>query len=135
MEGFAWFERFTYRYKWGMPRPRNVLIPALMCGMWLGYTSLYIVGADHSWMKTICVDNDNTVVSVQPHFYKDDPREQKRIDSDYRNYRLHDIVHSFYVAFRSYHTLERFAKKTGIRIFNSTPESFIDAFPRTSLPK
>ena len=133
-EGYGWLESLLYRSKLAMPRPRNVLVPALMTGIWLGYKDIYVVGADHSWMQTICVDDDNNVISVQPHFYKDDEREQKRVDTTYRNYRLHQIVHSFYVAFRSYHTLQRFAQKVGVEIYNSTPGSFIDAFPRKPLP-
>lgn len=134
-EGFAWLENFLYSRRLAMPRPRNVLVPALMCAIWSGYREICIVGADHSWMQTISVDDDNNVISVQPHFYKDDSKEQKRIDSAYRNYRLHDIVYSFSVAFRSYHTVERYARKKGIRVYNCTPSSFIDAFRRSSLTR
>lgn len=134
-EGFGPFLNFVYGHRLAMPRPRNVLIPALMNGIWLGYKDIYVVGADHSWMQTISVDSDNNVISVQPHFYKDDKREQQRVDSTYRGYRLHQIVHSFYVAFRSYHILQAFAKRRGITISNSTPSSFIDAFPRKPLPE
>ncbi len=133
-EGFGWFRNLVYSRRLAMPRPRNVLIPALMNGIWIGYKDLYIVGADHSWMQTISVDSDNNVISVQPHFYHDDKREQQRVDTTYRGYRLHQIVHSFYVAFRSYHTLQAFATTRSIHIYNSTPTSFIDAFPRRPLP-
>lgn len=132
-EGFQWFENAVYSHRLAMPRPRNILIPAIMCGIWLGYKEIYLTGADHSWMQTISVDENNNVISVQPHFYKDDKREQQRVDTTYRNYRLHDIVHSFYVAFRSYHTLAAFARHCHVDIFNSTPGSFIDAFPRRPL--
>lgn len=128
--GFKWFRNLVYGLKLAMPRPRNVLVPAIMCGIWSGYKTIYIAGADHSWMQTISVDSNNNVISVQPHFYKDDKREQQRVDTTYRNYRLHDIVYSFYVAFRSYHTVSDFAKTKGVKIFNSTPGSFIDAFER-----
>ena len=36
LEGFDSFERFAFRHRLGMPRPRNVLIPAIMCGIWAG---------------------------------------------------------------------------------------------------
>ena len=133
VEGYAWLERVAYNRRRGMPRPRNVLVPALMCGMWLGYKKIYIVGADHSWMQTISVDDANNVISVQPHFYKDDKGEQQRVDTAYRNYRLHDIVESFAIAFRSYHNVQRYAVSRGVEITNSTPCSFIDAFPRAPL--
>lgn len=133
-ESFGVIEKWLYNLRLAMPRPRNVLVPALMCGIWLGYKGIFITGADHSWMQTISVDDDNHVISVQPHFYKEKADEQKRVDNTYRNYRLHQIVESFAIAFRSYHTLQRYAKSRGIHIYNSTPDSFIDAFPRRRLP-
>jgi hypothetical protein len=133
VEGFASVERWAFKTRLAMPRPRNVLIPAIMAGIWLGYKELYIVGADHSWMQSIWVDEDNNVVSVQPHFYKDDAKEQRRVDSEYKGYRLHQIINSFYVAFKSYHLIERFAKSQGVKIYNATQGSYIDAFTRKPL--
>lgn len=133
VEGFQWLENAAYSAGWGMPRPRNVLIPAIMIAILLGYKEIYIAGADHSWMKTLSVDEQNRVVSVQPHFYKDNDDEKARVTSVYTNYRLHDIVNSFYVAFKAYHDIARYAQSHDIRIYNSTPESFIDAFERRPL--
>lgn len=134
LEGYEGIEHALYGMHLGMPRPRNVLIPALMCGIWMNFKTIYIVGADHSWMQTISVDDDNNVISVQPHYYKDGDGERRRVDTAYRNYRLDQIVESFAIAFRSYHRLQRYATKKGVEIFNSTPGSFIDAFPRHRLP-
>lgn len=133
-EGFGWFERLAYGRGLAMPRPRNVLIPAIMAAIASGYKEIYITGADHSWMETLRVDDENHTVSVQPHFYKDSEAEKTRSVTEYRGYHLHDIIYSFYVAFRSYHRLERFAAGAGIDIFNSTPGSYIDAFRRRPLP-
>ncbi len=135
LEGWQWLTHWAYSHRLGMPRPRNVLIPAIMAAAWLGYDTIYVAGADHSWMRTIAVDDHNNVISVQPHFYKDDASEQKRVDTTYRGYRLHDIVHSFYVAFRSYHLLQAWARRRHIDIFNVTPGSYIDAFDRKNLDR
>lgn len=135
LEGWQWLTHWAYSHRLGMPRPRNVLIPAIMTAAWLGYDTIYVAGADHSWMRTIAVDDHNNVISVQPHFYKDDASEQKRVDTTYRGYRLHDIVHSFYVAFRSYHLLQAWARRRHIDIFNVTPGSYIDAFDRKNLDR
>jgi hypothetical protein len=67
---------------------------------------------------------------VQPHFYKEDEREQSRVVSVYRNVKLHEVIYSFYVAFRSYHEIASYANYCGITIYNITPNSYIDAFPR-----
>ena len=134
VEGFRALSERVYSSGLGMPRPRNVLIPALMIAVWKGYGTVYVAGADHSWMKTISVTDDNEVVSVQPHFYADSGHEEARVRHEYRGYRLHQIVESFAVAFRSYHDIAGFASRRGVRIVNVTPGSFIDAFERGALP-
>lgn len=132
-EGFDFLEDMAFSRALAMPRPRNVLIPAIMCAISAGYKNIYVAGADHSWMETIRVTDENHVVSVQPHFYADSKAELKRSETEYKGYHLHDILLSFYIAFRSYHSLQRFAKKKGINIYNCTPGSYIDAFERKSL--
>lgn len=134
VEGFRWFENAAYSRGLAMPRPRNVLIPAIMVALQAGFKEIYLTGADHSWLETIRVNERNEVVSVQPHFYTDTKEETLRSVSEYRGYRLHDILRSFYTAFSSYHRLQHYALRYGITIINSTPGSYIDAFPRKSLP-
>lgn len=133
IEGFSQFTNFAYSHRLGMPRPRNVLIPSIMCAIWLGYSEIDIVGADHSWMQTIGVDDQNRIISVQPHFYRDSKSEQTRVNTEYAGYHLHQIVHSFYVAFKAYHDIAAYARHAGVAIYNATPVSFIDAFPRHRL--
>lgn len=133
LEGPTWFERLVYGARLGMPRPRNVLIPALMCAVWMGYRTVKVAGADHSWLRTLWVNDRNEVISVQPHFYKEDKKEEQRVRSEYTAYRLHQILYSFYVAFRSYDGVAMFARSRGVRIVNVTPDSFIDAFDRGKL--
>jgi hypothetical protein len=129
-EGWQWLRRKVYLAGRGMPRPRNVLIPAIMVAMQAGFRAIYIAGADHSWLRTLSVNDSNEVVSVQPHFYKEDEQEQSRVVSVYRNVKLHEVIYSFYVAFRSYHEIAQYASWRGTAIYNITPGSFIDAFPR-----
>lgn len=135
VEGAKWLERMAYKSRRGMPRPRNVLIPSIMIGIWLGFHDIYVTGADHSWMKTIRVNEQNEVISEQPHFYKDNDHELNRIRVDYLHRPLHEVVQSFYVAFKAYHQIQRFAQSVKVAIYNSTPGSFIDAFTRKPLPK
>ena len=116
-----------------MPRPRNVLIPSIMLAIAAGFKRIYIAGADHSWMKTISVNDNNEVVSIQPHFYKENEQEKKRVNTEYMHYPLHQIVYSFYVAFKSYFEIKAYADSIGTEIWNITPGSFIDAFPRKKL--
>ncbi len=130
VEGWQWLETVAYRSGLAMPRPRNVLIPAIMTAIRAGFSESYIAGADHSWLQSIWVTEDNEVVSVQPHFYKEDDDEKKRVVNEYKSYRLHQILESFKVAFESYHRIARYARRAGVKIYNSTPGSYIDAFER-----
>lgn len=115
-----------------MPRPRNVLIPSIMVGIREGYKEIYLCGADHTWTRTLSVDDENHVVSIQPHFYKDSGKELKRVATEYKNLHLHDVLGSMTIAFRSYFDVQAYARRRGVRILNATPGSMIDAFPRTS---
>lgn len=132
-EGFDSLCHAAFRSGRAMPRPRNVLIAAIMIAIKAGFRTIWLTGADHSWLHTIDVNDHNEVVSIQPHFYTDDKRELARSTSEYRGYRLHDILESFTVAFRSYHQIARFARAQGVEIYNATPGSFIDAFDRRPL--
>lgn len=132
-EGFDTLCHAAFRSGRAMPRPRNVLIAAIMIALKAGFNTVWLTGADHSWLRTIEVNEQNEVVSVQPHFYQDDKRELARSTAEYIGYRLHDILNSFTVAFRSYHQIARYASACGVHIYNATPGSFIDAFERRNL--
>lgn len=131
--GWKWLMKFLYGRGLAMPRPRNVLVPSLMTAIREGYSSILLTGADHSWSKTLWVTDNNRVVSVQPHFYRDNEKERDRVESLYKDIHLHQIYESFSIAFRSYFAVKDYADSRGVEILNATPGSFIDAFPRTQL--
>lgn len=133
VEGFESVSNSIYKSRRGMPRPRNVLIPSIMIALWLGYKKIFIAGADHTWTKTLAVSDANEVISVQPHFYNDDKAELSRTATVYKNVRIHEILESFSIAFKAYHAIARYARRVGVKIYNVTPGSFIDAFERTTL--
>lgn len=129
-EGARPLRHLLYRRGWATPRPRNVLIASLMIALREGFRDIVIVGADHTWTQSLWVDDKNRVVSVQPHFYKDNEKELDRVAKEYEGYHLHDILGSMTIAFRSYHLIADYAASIGARIANATSGSFIDAFPR-----
>lgn len=130
IDGFKWLKHFLFSLGAGMPRPRNVMIPAIMEGIRLGYKKIYLCGADHSWTKTLDVDNENFVISIQPHFYEDNEEENKRVRETYKSLKLHDVLGSMTIAFRSYWEIAGYARKKRVEIINASPGSMIDAFPR-----
>lgn len=133
VEGFGWLTRLAYSSGRAMPRPRNVLIPAIMVGMLMGFKEICLIGADHSGIAALGVNENNEVVSGQTHYYKDNREENRRAESVYKGVHLHDILQSFHVAFKAYHQIADYAAARGVEIYNCTPGSFIDAFPRRRL--
>ncbi len=133
IEGWRWLSRLAFSLRLGMPRPRNVLIPSVMLGIWLEYREIYLVGADHSWTRNLSVDDENRVVTNLPHYYADNSHERERVKAVYADVRLHSLFLSYYVAFKAYHEIAWWARERGVCVYNSTPGSFIDAFERRSL--
>ncbi len=134
VEGFSWFRHLGYRYRLGMPRPHNVLIPSLMLAMQAEYKHIAIVGADHSWLAEISVDEENQVFVHQKHFYDQSTSEPKQMN-DYivRPRRLHEVLHKFYLSFRGYWEIKTYSEKKKIEIYNCSETSMIDAFERKPL--
>jgi hypothetical protein len=46
---------------------------------------------------------------------------------------LHEILSTMSLAFESYHILKKYADYKEVKILNSTPGSYIDAFERCSI--
>ena len=130
VEGSKKMSHFLFDCGLGMPRPRNVMIPAIMCAIRMGYKEIFLCGADHTWTKTLDVTPDNVVVSVQPHFYQDNEKEHSRVKETYKNIRLHEVLGSMATAFKSYCEIAQYAEKKGVSLINATPGSMIDAFKR-----
>lgn len=128
VEGFEWFAHKCYKLGWGMPRPRNVLIPSIMMGLAMSYNVIYVAGADHSWLKEIWVNDDNIVMEDLNHFY-----DKKGAEQYVSSKHLHDLLLSMHIAFKSYHDIKRYASKVNKQIYNITKGSYIDAFERKIL--
>ncbi|MDE6086039.1 MAG: hypothetical protein K2G40_06530, partial [Muribaculaceae bacterium] len=117
IEGWNSITNYAFDHKLGMPRPRNVLIPSIMLGAWMGFSNIYLAGADHSWTRTLSVAPDNRVITNLPHFYTDNEHELQRIDAVYTNHHLHDLFLSYHIAFKAYHEIQAWAIARNIHIY------------------
>ena len=136
IEGFSGFTNWALRLNLGLPRPHNVLIPAIKLATDLNYKEIFVVGADHSWLKDIYVGSDNLVYLSQKHFYDNNPAPEVMYDGTSNRVRtLADMLMKFVYSFQSYFVLKAYAESENINIYNATPESYIDAFERKALDK
>lgn len=143
VEGFTRINHWLYRLDLGMPRPHNVLIPAIFISIQLKFEKVYLAGADHSWLKYIQVDQNNQVLLNQKHFYENDqPETHDKSTSRFQpmyiggtktKRKLHEVLIKYVYSFRSYWELNRYAKSRGTKVLNTTSNSFIDAFERVKI--
>lgn len=133
IEGFTSFINFALNNNLGLPRPHNILIPSVKIATDLKFKNIYIWGADHSWFREIVISDDNDVYMNQKHFY-DHKTSKPELMKEYGGKKnLATVLYVFYNTFNSYYVLERYAKCKKVKIFNATPNSYIDAFERFEL--
>lgn len=133
VEGFESFKFALFKSNFGMPRPHNVLLPALFLMLNSGIRTIYITGADHSWHETIKITSNGPQVD-HSHFYDQKEERFPMFKLDGKPYFIHDMFRKWYLAFKGYHELNSYASHLGASILNASERSYIDAFPRVHLP-
>jgi len=134
ISGFDKFSFFCYKYRCGMPRPHNVLIPSLIMGINMDYKKIYLIGADHNWMQDLFVAKDNTVYLTQKHFYDEQTARPDVMKKEGKGKRkMHEILIKFVHAFNGYWKINDYAAEQKVEIINLTHNSMIDAFKRENL--
>ena len=113
-----------------MPRPHNVMVPAIFIAIKLTNKNVFLSGVDHSWLRELHVDNDNKVLFYNQHFYDKDIKAKQFDYSGQRYMKLHEILNTMSKAFESYHILQEYAEYKQIKIINLTQNSYIDAFEK-----
>ncbi|MFZ5555047.1 MAG: hypothetical protein ACOZCO_18195 [Bacteroidota bacterium] len=133
VEGFRGFRHFLFNKQFGLPRPHNVLGPAAMMGIHMGFKKIILLGAEHSWLPMITVDNSNNVLINNQHFYDaatSKPDTMRKSGKGQR--KLHEVLHKYMLTFESYFFIREYADIKNVKIYNATPNSFVDAFERIS---
>ncbi|MEN0047248.1 MAG: hypothetical protein AAF806_09335 [Bacteroidota bacterium] len=134
VEGISKWNQFFFKKAWGLPRPHNVMIPSLMIAINAGFKEIILVGADHSWLEGLTVNDKNETLLFQKHFYDEDTAKlDHMLKLGKRPRRLHEILEKFMLAFKAYFVIKDYAKSKSVKIWNATPKSFIDAFERKGI--
>lgn len=115
------------------PLMQTVLNTAIQLGIMMKYKEIYLVGADTSWHTSFEVDQQtNQLYSIDTHFYGN-KRIPRYKDNNNTPCRLHEQLKLISIALENYWILADYAKYTGIKIYNSSEISWIDAFERKKL--
>lgn len=123
VKGFEKVMNLIYKYNLGMPISESVLISAIYIGINLKFKNIKLYGVDHSWLKDVRVDNDNSVSIGFDHFNGETNRVVINTD-------LTDFLLSQARLFNSHRLLKGYAEYSQIDVFNMTENSYIDSYCR-----
>jgi hypothetical protein len=134
--GFAWFRHWLYQTGWGMMQSQTVIVAALFLMINRRFDAIYLFGADQSWHEQIRLD-DGKLVMQQLHFYeKDKDVAYLPVYTDKHRTKTDSMANQFlslHKAFRGYEVLREYADSVGVRIFNASSKSYIDALERVKI--
>ena len=121
VDGSVRLSHFLYKHGLGMPFPMNVTNAAVYVAIMLRYPRTYLYGANHSWLKDYDVDENNRIFLNDNHFYD---KSRKYIKKGC----LQTSLKCMSIAFFSHDKLDNFSREMGVRVYNRTKGSFIDAY-------
>ena len=117
------FQNTMFRYGMGLPSSKNIIIPAIMLMINLGYKDIYIYGAEFSWTKNIDVNPQNNRVFLNNgHFFKEN--DIVYYEKGWYKWYLKAVVEML----TGTEQLAKYAKSRKTNVVNRTKGSFIDAF-------
>lgn len=107
-----------------MPYPKSSHLLAMILALYMGFEKIYLLGCEHDFLKQ---PMSTTHITLK-HFYEEPPGD---LADHYKTATYEASLSSCLRLFRNYRFFkEKIAKShPGVRIFNATPNSFLDVFP------
>ncbi len=113
------------------PPAQTCLNTCVWLGICLRFKSVYLIGADTTWLELLHVDQEtNEVYTIDSHFYG---KKKDILYSDVEGkipQKLHDELNCISWALKRYWDLKDYAEYAGVKIYNASKYSLIDAFER-----
>lgn len=137
-EGLRRLGHWLYKYNLCAPRARSVTIISLFIGMNMGFRKLILIGADHTWHENLQMSQDNILLTKYEHFF-DDKKEVKYVPfyiDGIKENGLNKAKDFFWIMsknFEGYENVADYMNYRDAKIYNGSPESFIDAFERIDI--
>ncbi len=117
------------------PPAQTCLNTCVWLGIFLRYKETYIIGADSNWLELIHVDQETNELYINDkHFYGEKKQKLYKDSAGTIPITMSEELFSESIAFKSYSELKCYADYAGVKIFNASEYSLIDAFERKKLP-
>lgn len=120
------------------PPGQTVLNTAVWLSVYWGYKETYIIGADTSWHAELIMDQEtNELYTIDTHFY-DNKAVYGELYDEKQNRRpiktkLHEELFAEATALQGYWELREYVNWKGVKVYNASEYSWIDAFERRKL--
>lgn len=133
-EGFTRLKWFFFDRGLAMPQCQNVLQAALFQAIRMGFSTIWLTGADHTWHEDILLDEKNQLKVLDQHFY-----ESKKditayfIKGNQKSSYLSRAFLSLHKVFRGYEILSQYADYKKVDVVNASKRSYIDVFEKRKI--
>jgi hypothetical protein len=104
------------------PGMQTVVQLAMMAAMYMGCTTIYLMGLDHDWLSHF---------GEEVHFYNEHEADPQP-DGQVGPWTYLSLMEAMTMMWQHYLMLKRIARNTGIKIINCTDGGFLDVFERAS---
>ena len=123
-----------------LPWPKNTMLIALMTAVYMGFEDIYMLGVEHNFLAY----NIGIKELIYDHFYSNDDirKDLEKINKSEESKRIHGIdkksqmnyeenIANVLQLFKNYRLFKNKIRKIhpNIKIYNATPNSFLDVFP------
>ena len=113
---------------------QTCLNTCLWLGIFLRYKEIYLVGTDTTWIELLHVDQEtNEVYTIDSHFYGQKKMPLYKDVDGKVPVKLHEELDSISNALKQYWNLKDYADYAGVKVYNASEYSLIDAFARKKL--
>lgn len=113
------------------PPAQTCLNTCVWLGIFLRYKKIYLIGADTTWIELLHVDQEtNEVYTIDSHFYG---KKKVPLYADVEGkipQKLHDELNCISGALSQYWELKKYADYAGVKVYNASKYSLIDAYER-----
>lgn len=133
VKGFTELRHFFYSKNLGMPQCQNVLIASIFLAVNLKFKQVYLLGADHTYFKDLIIDDNNEIAFKHAYFFPEKDNENvRRLPRNSKGEKviLSDYLFNLVKTFRGFFIIKEYSEFKGVKVFNSTEGSYIDAFDR-----
>ena len=122
---FFFYDRLLSR-----PFSNNVIGSALYITLQMKVNEIFLFGVEHNWSPNLYVDDQNRTCMRTDHFFSKEQQGKIWLKSSGLPYTIDEALSDVSGMLGGYRELNRYALHKGVRIYNSTPGSFIDVFER-----